>query len=122
MAKHPSVNRVGYNDLAFKYGASDFQDALGDYLATLPSALFSEGREALIPFQRVAVYHKVKFVTNDHSSGTPDIIDAVVARPEQTDSQGRVIPARFDTVLVHSSSRARGEHANRGHSEQFLYF
>jgi hypothetical protein len=126
LAQHPSVNRVNYDDLALKYGAIGFQDALGDFIATYNStsrsatSIRTRGAETLIPFRTVPVYHKVKFVADasDHNSSKPDIVDAVLARPEQTDSQGRVVPARFDTVLVRSSSH--GERVNSLRGKQFL--
>lgn len=119
MTRYPSVNRVGYDDLALKYGAIDFQDALGDFIAAYKSTAGSaatvrtRGAETLIPFRTVPVYHKVKFVADDQqgSNNEPDIVDAIHSRPEQMDSQGRVIPARFDTVLIRSSSHT--EHVNR---------
>jgi len=121
MARHPSVKSVGYNDLALKYGAIDFQDTLGDFIAAHKSTtgtaatIRARGAETLIPFRTVPVYHKVKFTASDQSDNNsePEIFDTIHARPEQTDSQGRLIPARFDTVLVRSSSHA-SERANKG--------
>jgi hypothetical protein len=52
----------------------------------------------LIPFHSVAVFHKVKFISN-HTEST-EIIDAIHVRPEQKDTCGRTIPPRFDTALV----------------------
>jgi hypothetical protein len=126
LALHPSVNRVSYDDLAEKYRAIDFQDALADFIAACnPNAhsaasIRNRGAETLIPFRKVPVYHKVKFVANVSScdGSKPEIVDAVLARPEQTDSQGRVVPARFDTVLVNSSSH--GERTNSLKGKRFL--
>ena len=83
---------------------------LGDFIAiynstTGAAANRARGAEILIPFRTVPVYHKVKFVASKNNS-KPDVVDSVHARPEQTDSSGRVIPARFDTVLVHSTGNA----------------
>ena len=120
MTRNPTVKRVDYDDLAQKYGAIDFQDALGDFIATYNSttgtgsavAIRAQGAETLIPFRAVPVYHKVKFIASEHN-GKPEVVDSIHARPEQMDPKGRVIPARFDTVLVQSS-----EHANK--RESFL--
>ena len=117
MTRYPSVYRVSFDDLALKYGAIDFQDALGDFIASCKSSAASaatiraQGAETLIPFRAVPVYHKVKFVSNDQSDNNSEIIDVIHARPEHVDSQGRLIPARFDTAFVHSS---HSERANRG--------
>ncbi|KAH9997085.1 hypothetical protein BJV77DRAFT_1059191 [Russula vinacea] len=115
MTRNPTVKRVDYDDLAQKYGAIDFQDALGDFIATYNSttgtgsavAIRAQGAETLIPFRAVPVYHKVKFIASEHN-GKPEVVDSIHARLEQMDPKGRVIPARFDTVLVQSS-----EHANK---------
>ena len=120
MTRYPSIYRVSYNDLAEKYGAHSFQDELGDFIALCKStagsaaAIRARGAETLIPFNTVPVYHRVRFTTRDqgYNNGEPEIVDAIQARPEQVDSQGRVVPARFDTVLVRNSSRS--EHTIRG--------
>ena len=109
MTLHPSVRSVGYNDLVLKYGAIDFEDALGDFITTTAQA---RGENTLIPFRTVPVYHKVKFIASDQRDNNPDTVDAIHARPEQMDSQQRVIPARFDTVLVHRVSSSPSERAN----------
>jgi hypothetical protein len=127
MTRYPSVNRVGYNDLLLKYGATFFQDELGDFIAAHRSTAGSaaanraRGGETWIPFRTVPVYHKVKFVARD-SDGKSNVVDTIHARPEQVDSQGRLVPARFDTVFVHSSQA--GPHsgrANRLEGEPLLY-
>jgi hypothetical protein len=126
MARHPSAKSVGYDDLALKYGAIDFQDALGDFIAAQKSTtgtaatVRARGAETLIPFRAVPVFHKIKFIASDNKP-EPEVVDAIHARPEEMDSQQRVIPARFDTVLVHSSSHSNSERANnlKGKSQYF---
>ena len=109
MARSPSVKAVSFDDLARRYGAVSFQDELADFVARMnhPSASAavrrSRAADTLIPFRSVPVFHKVKFT----SKLTSDIIDAVHVRPEQSDVHGRVIPARFDTVLIRESSPGR---------------
>ena len=110
MTLHPSVRSVGYNDLVLKYSASDFEDALGDFISTVTTQ--ARGENTLIPFRTVPVYHKVKFIESDQCDDKTEIIDTIHARPEQKDSQRRVIPARFDTALVPSASSSHGERAN----------
>jgi Plavaka transposase len=106
MAQNPS-KRVSFNDLAADYGALHFQDALGDFIAQVnnpgaaASTLHNRSRNTLIPFSRVPVFHHFKF-TKSGDSDESEIVDAVHVRPEQRDSRGRIIPPRFDTVLVRS--------------------
>ncbi|KAN0103742.1 hypothetical protein V8E52_011679, partial [Russula decolorans] len=104
MTRNPTKTKVFFEELAQDYGATYFQDALGDFIARLnhPGAsmgtLNDRARNTLIPFRWVSVFHKVKFSHSDTSES--DIVDAVYVRPEQTDPQGRTIPSRFDTILV----------------------
>jgi hypothetical protein len=117
MAKHPTIKAATFDDLTRKYGAVDFQDALADFVACViypnVSAATSRARaeDILIPFQKVPVFHKIRFV-----AGNCNTIDAVHIRLEKLDVHGRFVPARFDTVLVKSEQgRVR---RNKG---MFLY-
>lgn len=121
MAQHPSVKSVSYNDLALKYGALDFQDALGDFIAAHRSTMGAatttraRGEEELLPFRAVPVFHNIKFTVRSQGNNErkPEIVDAIHARPEGTDSQRRLVPERFDTVLVCSNSESQSrEDAN----------
>jgi hypothetical protein len=106
MTRNPSNRRVYFEKLAQDYGAVYFQDAIGDFIAKVnnPGAstgtLNNQARNTLIPFRSVSVFHKVKFSRVGSNTSESDIVDVVHVRPEQTDSQGRAVPARFDTVLV----------------------
>jgi hypothetical protein len=107
MAQHPSVKAVSFREIPSRYGAHLFQDALADFITQLNNpgiggnALHRLSANTLLPFRTVAAYHNIKFTG---SSGL-EIIDSVHARPEQKDLRGRIIPSRFDTVLV----RGRGQ-------------
>lgn len=109
MAQHPSAKAVSFDDLHELYGATQFQDALADFIAqfnypgTAGNTLLTRARNTLIPFRSVAVFHKVKFVSNDTESA--ETVDAIHVRPEQKDAHGRIIPPRFDTALVLTQRR-----------------
>ncbi|KAN0130983.1 hypothetical protein V8E53_011116 [Lactarius tabidus] len=106
MARMAPLKAVPFDDLAQKYGAIDFQDALADFIArinhpTASGAMLSNlASNTLIPFRSVHVHHRIKFKNSDGS----EIVDSVQVRPEQKDTRGRQIPARFDTVLVRGKS------------------
>jgi hypothetical protein len=106
MARNPTKTKVLFEELAQNYGAAYFQDALGDFIARFnhPGAstgtLNNRARNTLIPFHWVSVFHKIKFAHSGTNDSEINIVDTVWVRPEQTDSQGRIIPSRFDTVLV----------------------
>jgi hypothetical protein len=117
MAQHPTIKAVSFDDLATKYGAVDFMDALGDFIAAVNnpgvSAATSRARaeDTLIPFRAVPIFHRIRFVAsnNDDKSYT---VDAVYVRPEQIDSHARTVPSRFDTVLIYNG-QDRAESADR---------
>ena len=107
MALHPTVKAVSFSDIVGKYGAHYFQDALADFIARLnhPNAskreLKAHSANTLLPFRAVAVFHKIKFTSKcDSDTSASDTIDAIHVRPEQSDPRGRIIPGRFDTILV----------------------
>ena len=102
MARNPTLKAVSFDDLAQKYGAIDFQDALADFIAQFnnPTAsgasLSALASDTLIPFRSVPVHHRLKFSNVDDS----EIVDGIQVQPEQKDARGRPIPSRFDTVLI----------------------
>jgi len=110
MAQHPTLKTVSFDSLAQRYGAVGFQDALADFVAqfnnpTVSGASLSTlAADTLIPFRSVPVHHRIKFTDLDQS----EIVDSVQVRPEQKDKRGRLIPARFDTVLVRGKSQDSG--------------
>jgi hypothetical protein len=112
MARHPSLKSVSFDDLAHKYGAIDFQDALADFIAqtnhptTSGAALAALAANMLIPFRSVPVHHKIKFA---NSAGS-EIIDTIQIQPEQKDKRGHPIPSQFDTVLVRGKAQDAGLH------------
>ena len=116
MSRNPSLKVVSFNDLANKYRAFDFQDALADFIARInhPEAsaatLRALAENTLLPFRSVPVFHKIKFVSTRDS----DIIDTVHVRPDQRDTHGRPIPARFDTVIVCGGQQGGAPHGIQG--------
>ncbi len=121
MTRNPTLKAVSFDELAQKYGAIDFQDVLADFIAQTNHPTVSGARlsalaaDTLIPFRSVPVHHRIKFTDTDNS----EIVDVVQVRPEAKDARGRPVPARFDTVLVHSKSQDSVMHGNNG--EFFLY-
>ncbi|KAF8265448.1 hypothetical protein EI94DRAFT_1858251 [Lactarius quietus] len=118
MTLHPTCKAVSFEALAEQYGAVEFQDALADYIARIshPGAsaanLRARASDTLIPFRTVPVYHRIKFIAAS-STDNSEIVDCVVIRPEQNDTHGRIVPGRFDTVLVRGTQDVI--HGNNGH-------
>jgi len=112
MAQSPSRKAVPFADIFGKYGAPLFQDALADFVVAVKNpelgarALCDRARNALLPFRTVQVYHNIKFTARNDAQEM-EIVDAVYVRPEQRDRRGRIIPARFDTVLIQGSGQSK---------------
>ena len=51
------------------------------------AALHSRAADTLLPFRRVPVFHRIKFVSRS-SSDDFEVVDGVVVRPEQNDCNG----------------------------------
>ena len=107
MPQHPTVKAVSFDDLVRKYGAIDFPDALADFIAhmnhpgTSAVTLRARAGDTLIPFRAVAVFHRIRFVASADCEKS-ETVDAVNAMPARIDLHGRIVPSRFDTVLVHN--------------------
>lgn len=118
MARHPSVKAVSFDVLKSQYGALNFQDALANFIAQVNnpgargSTLRLRAEDTLIPFRGVPVFHVIKFTEAEKS----ETIDSVLARPEQKDKHGRIIPSRFDTVLIRSASQDTAQGRIQGNS------
>ena len=108
MAQNPKRRQVPFNILATDYSTLNFQDMLAEFIAQLnhpgvsKDALQNYVHDTHIPFTCIPVFHKIKFTTSNTFNET-EIADVVHVRPEQKDSRGRIIPARFDTILVETS-------------------
>jgi len=112
MAVNPTKSAT-FDILACNYGAIDFQDALANFLAYLNNpglstyALRQRAEDTLIPFRGVPVFHKIKFTQSGHL-GESEISDTVYAQPEGVDTHSQIIPAHFDTIIVHQDN-VRGQ-------------
>ncbi|KAN0131568.1 hypothetical protein V8E53_010676 [Lactarius tabidus] len=119
IARTATLKAVSFDDLAQKYGAIEFQDALADFIARTNNpaasgaALSALASDTLIPFRSVPVHHRIKFSSPDGS----EIVDSIQVRPEQKDARGRQVPSRFDTALVCGKSASQDglTHGTDGH-------
>ena len=107
MTQHPTFKAISFEVIETQYGATYFRNALGDYIARVNNPTYAGRRlharsaNTLIPFNSVPVFNKIKF-TLDKSTET---VDSVHVRPEQVDTRGRTVPARFDTILVRGGTQ-----------------
>jgi hypothetical protein len=110
MAKHPSARSVTLDMLRTQYGAKNFEAALGRFLIlhTRPSYTRPQLETALNHFHapfKYSVFHRIKFVSRDPYSvhHLESVVDSIHAQPPRHDKHGNIIPARFDTALIHSN-------------------
>ena len=112
MTEDPNEKAVHFRDITKKFGAASFQDALADYIASVNNpglgvrAVRTHAANTLLPFRTVRAYHKIKFTTASDAQGSDrsEIVDVVFVRPE-LHKDGRITPARFDTVLIQSGGQ-----------------
>ncbi|KAI9430721.1 hypothetical protein H4582DRAFT_2063461 [Lactarius indigo] len=106
---HPSEKGITFGALFDRYGAIDFQDALGDFIVQhnypelSTSAARRRANNTLIPFRKVSVFHRVKFTNWDDTD--QKTVDVLHIRREACNQYGDTIPGRFDTVLVKHRNR-----------------
>jgi hypothetical protein len=104
-SKHPSINTVSLDSLTNDYGTYHFGDALAEFVVKFyyPGStnrqIINAVKNLLVPLQKVAVYHRLKF-----RDSTNQIQDAIHVQPDHKTKKGHEIPGRFDTVLVRYKS------------------
>jgi hypothetical protein len=109
LSKHPTLQRVTFDELG-RYGAHFFRTALARWIIRInePNLNTAQIERRLwtihIPFRGVRVWHRLKFLRTDPVTGLTLTADSVHARPESRDTRGRVVPGRFDTVLVNDGT------------------
>ncbi|CDO72219.1 hypothetical protein BN946_scf184970.g71 [Trametes cinnabarina] len=108
IARHPSVKALTFARASQAYGATELQSALAHFAVQyrephLPPAEVKRRAAALyLRFNTVAAFHRMKFLLdNAQELGVmEDTKDAAHARPQRHDKHGRLVPGRFDTVLI----------------------
>ncbi|KAI0043845.1 hypothetical protein FA95DRAFT_1497959 [Auriscalpium vulgare] len=108
VARIPNFKSVSIGQLAVRYGAVDFREAMAAYIIKevhphySPAHVANLARGWKLPFGAVAAYNTVKFWLADpqERDGGIDVRDAVHARPSYRDTRGRAVPGRFDTALI----------------------
>ncbi|KAJ6478901.1 hypothetical protein C8R45DRAFT_833070, partial [Mycena sanguinolenta] len=111
--KFPTRKAVRITQLVADYGAQFFRDALTRFIVRLNDPTLSsaqvEARSASIalPFNAVAVFHGIKFTTEDPyatAGPTDSVIDAIHVQPGKQLKNGKELPGRFDTALVNDGT------------------
>jgi hypothetical protein len=116
MTKYPSVT-VSLDQIDQEYGATDFGDALADFVTRHNFSGISRqeytrrANETRILLQRkVPVFHTIKVRKRDvfQRQDVGDEQDTIHVRPAKSARNGSTAPARFDTALIEITSGPRG--------------
>jgi hypothetical protein len=108
MTKHPSASSISFKQLQSPdgYGAVHFLPSLYCFiiLSNQPNISRCEldiaVESTFLPCRYLRVWHSIKYLCEDPISADKTTADIIHAHPATTDSHGRHVPARFDTVLV----------------------
>lgn len=112
MAKHPTHHAVSLNEICNKYGATYFIPALSRFIAQYQNPEYSKAdveaasHSVHIPFSKVSVFHRIKFVSYDLYSLNPldeVVVDSIHVDPVHLDKYQKVVPGRFDTAIIRIS-------------------
>ncbi|KAH9829113.1 uncharacterized protein C8Q71DRAFT_718714 [Rhodofomes roseus] len=108
LTRHPTRKSVPFAAVDSRYGASNFEHVLKEFIVSYKHPDLS-GRELAdhvavydLPFRAVSIWHKIKFWNQDafQRRSAPETLDTLHARPGYRDTQGRLVAGRFDTALV----------------------
>lgn len=138
MTKWPTITSVPLHTIIAEYGAQDFRQELAVFVANqnypglTPVQLRNTARNVILPFQRLPIFHKIKFWNSDpflHQPNRLETLDIAHVRPRQK-AKGRDQwqSGRFDTVFVNlrgleddGQIRRSGVHREFRHSHSTIY-
>ncbi|PPQ73617.1 hypothetical protein CVT26_010525 [Gymnopilus dilepis] len=107
MALHPTVRGVRLSTIREAYGATFFEAALSRFVIQYQHPDYNKAQieaasNVSLPFYKLPVYHRLKFVSHDPYSLDPtakDVVDSIHVEPASEDRNGKVVPGRFDTAV-----------------------
>lgn len=109
MTRHPTYKAIPFPSFVSEYGASDFRQELALFVAAThfptatPLQLRNTARNVIFRFQRLPVFHSIKFwVPDPHGrKEAAETLDVAHVRPRLREKKKNGWkPGRFDTVLV----------------------
>jgi len=109
MAQQPTEYGVSLDTIKESYGASSFNTALARYIIHLKHPQLSQrqvrnaAEDFHIPFHKVSVFHRIKFISHDPFSINPSadiVVNSIHSEPSCLYKYGKVIPAQFDTAII----------------------
>ncbi|KAF9522133.1 hypothetical protein CPB83DRAFT_872088 [Crepidotus variabilis] len=116
MATSPLVYGVSFEEIETKYGATDFKGALSRFVihSQRPELTKRQVEDAAaslhLPFYKVSVFHRIKFISHDPYSINPSasiVVDSIHCEPTRFNRYNNRIPGRFDTAMVNIANGGR---------------
>ena len=110
LTKYPIKQMVPFDILVAKYGATHFRTAVAHFIALTNEPNITRAqlerrlRGVHIPFNKLPVWHRIKFTQTDPSTSMVLTADSIHCYPGQRDSRGKLIPGRFDTALINDGT------------------
>jgi hypothetical protein len=110
LTKHPTARVVPLDVLVAEYGATHFRTALARFVALTndPDLTRAQLERKLwgirMPFNKLPVWHRIKFVMTDAVTSKVLTADSIHCRPGRRDSRGKPVPGRFDTALINDGT------------------
>ncbi|KAJ8456588.1 hypothetical protein ONZ51_g12036 [Trametes cubensis] len=116
ITRHPSVKALTFERAVHTYGAGQLHDALARFIVQYndphlaPAEVRHRAALVYMRFRSFPAFHRLKFILEDAQAlgVMEDTHDTAHARPQRTDLRGRLVPGRFDTVLVNEHGTAGG--------------
>lgn len=112
MSKHPSVRAVTFQVLREKYGTHQFEATLARFIVQYQHPSYTkhqidnEAPSLHIPFYKVSIYHRLKFVSQDIYALDPlaaHVVNSIHVEPVRLDKNNKAILGRFDIALFKTS-------------------
>jgi hypothetical protein len=109
MTKHPTHRAVPLDNIHNKYSAIHFIPALSHFIALYQNPEYSKAQVETashsihIPFNKLSVFHRIKFVSYDLYALNPldeVIVDSIHVNPVHLNKYRKVVPGRFDTAII----------------------
>ncbi|KAM6499612.1 hypothetical protein JOM56_005120 [Amanita muscaria] len=120
MTRYPSIQAVSIDDLVNKYGATFFIDAFARFVVlwrnpqTTRARLERDALDVHIPFRTVSVFHHIRYKDIHDREEASESSDVIHIKPQYKNKNGKIVPGRFDTGLVHRrAENESGIHAYR---------
>ncbi|KAH9169641.1 hypothetical protein EDB89DRAFT_1824741, partial [Lactarius sanguifluus] len=118
MAKRPTQYAVPLDRLQDLYGAPLFKVALRRFISVSnnPDQTRQQLESSLwglrLPFNRLPVWHVIKFTRSNPITGNCSTSDTIHAQPTRKGKYNRTIAGRFDTALINDGTGK--EHGVKG--------